>query len=118
MDEMTQKLISDYLPMSEQSFLLLLCLTEPRHGYAIMQMVLEQSHGRVSLGPSTVYTILYKMEQDGLIEVVKEVDRRKVYAITYAGRQVLQAEASRVAELARYAHQVLAQNNMAVPVLQ
>ncbi len=117
MDEMTQKLISDYLPMSEQSFLLLLCLTEPRHGYGIMQMVLEQSHGRVSLGPSTVYTILYKMEQDGLIEVVKEVDRRKVYAITYAGRQVLQAEADRVAELARYAHQVLAQNSTAVTLL-
>lgn len=118
MDEITQKLISEYLPMSEQSFLLLLCLTEPRHGYGIMQMVLDQSHGRVSLGPSTVYTILYKMEQDGLIEVVKEVDRRKVYAITYAGRQVLQAEADRVAELSRYAHQVLARSGMAVPVLQ
>ncbi|MEA5136329.1 MAG: PadR family transcriptional regulator [Candidatus Fimivivens sp.] len=117
MDEMTQKLISDYLPMSEQSFLLLLCLTEPRHGYGIMQMVLEQSRGRVSLGPSTVYTILYKMEQDGLIEVVKEVDRRKVYSITYAGRQVLQAEADRVTELARYAHQVLAQNSTAVTLL-
>ncbi|HWP50996.1 MAG TPA: PadR family transcriptional regulator [Clostridia bacterium] len=118
MDEITQKMISDYLPMSEQSFLLLLCLTEPRHGYGIMQMVLEQSHGRVSLGPSTVYTILYKMEQDGLIEVVKEVDRRKVYAITYVGRQVLLAEAERVAALSRYADQVLEQSGMAVPALQ
>lgn len=117
MDETTQKLISGYLPMSEQSFLLLLCLTEPRHGYGIMQMVLEQSKGRVSLGPSTVYTILYKMEQDGLIEVVSEVDRRKVYAITYVGRQVLFAETSRVTELSRHAHQILAHSGLAVPAL-
>lgn len=81
----TEELIERYLPMSEQSFLLLLCLTEPRHGYGIMQMVLEQSGGRISLGPSTVYTILYKMEQDGLIEVVSEVERRKVYRITAQG---------------------------------
>lgn len=118
MDETIQKLISGYLPMSEQSFLLLLCLTEPRHGYGIMQMVLEQSKGRVSLGPSTVYTILYKMEQDGLIEVVSELDRRKVYAITYAGRQVLLAETSRVTELSRHAHQILVHSGLAIPALQ
>ncbi len=118
MDQSLQKLISAYLPMSEQSFLLLLCLTEPRHGYGIMQMVLEQSHGRVSLGPSTVYTILYKMEQDGLIEVVKEVDRRKVYAITYTGRQVLHAEAERIAGLSKHAQQILAQSGTAAPALQ
>lgn len=82
----TEELIERYLPMSEQSFLLLLCLTEPRHGYGIMQMVLEQSGGRISLGPSTVYTILYKMEQDGLIEVVSEVERRKVYRHHRAGQ--------------------------------
>lgn len=118
MDETIRKLISSYLPMSEQSFLLLLCLTEPRHGYGIMQMVLEQSQGRVSLGPSTVYTILYKMEQDGLIEVVSEVDRRKVYEITYAGRQVLLAETSRITELSRYARQVMEHNGLAIPALQ
>lgn len=102
-----EELIARYLPMSEQSFLLLLCLTEPRHGYGIMQMVLEQSGGRISLGPSTVYTILYKMEQDGLIEVVSEVDRRKVYRITSRGRAVLEAETCRVSELARFARHIL-----------
>ena len=103
----TEELIERYLPMSEQSFLLLLCLTEPRHGYGIMQMVLEQSGGRISLGPSTVYTILYKMEQDGLIEVVSEVERRKVYRITAQGRAVLEAETGRISELARFARNIL-----------
>ena len=103
----TEELIERYLPMSEQSFLLLLCLTEPRHGYGIMQMVLEQSGGRISLGPSTVYTILYKREQDGLIEVVSEVERRKVYRITAQGRAVLEAETGRISELARFARHIL-----------
>ncbi len=102
-----EELIERYLPMSEQSFLLLLCLIEPRHGYGIMQMVLEQSGGRISLGPSTVYTILYKMEQDGLIEVVSEVERRKVYRITAQGRMVLQAETGRISELTRFAQHIL-----------
>lgn len=47
----TEELIERYLPMSEQSFLLLLCLTEPRHGYGIMQMVLEQSAAGFRLAP-------------------------------------------------------------------
>lgn len=107
MEERKLKLIESYLPMSEQSFLLLLCLTEPRHGYGIMQMVSEQTKGRVTLGPSTVYTILYKMEQDGLIEVISEVDRRKVYTITDDGKSVLCEEASRLSALSQYAQKIL-----------
>lgn len=107
MDERTSTLLRSYLPMSEQSFLLLLSLVEPRHGYAIMQTVSEQSGGRVMLGASTVYTILYKMEQDGLISVVSELDRRKVYAITPIGESILQAEVQRLAQLASFAKTVL-----------
>lgn len=102
-----EKLIESYLPMSEQSFLLLLCLTKPRHGYGIMQFISSQTEGRVALGASTVYTLLYKMEQDGLVEVVSEVERRKVYSITDDGMTVLRAEAERLRSLARHAFSVL-----------
>lgn len=107
MNEKTRQLLQNYLPMSEQSLLVLLSLTEPRHGYAIMQSVQAQTKGRVAIGPSTVYTILYKMEQDGLIDVVSEDDRRKVYLISDVGYEVLNAEASRLSNLARYASFVL-----------
>ena len=107
MEERTKALLQSYLPMSEQSFLLLLSLTEPRHGYAIMQTVSEQSAGRVSLGASTVYTILYKMEQDGLIAVVSELDRRKVYEITTLGETILHAETDRLCQLAGFAKNIL-----------
>lgn len=118
MNMTTEKLIESYLPMSEASFLLLLCLTEPRHGYGIMQTVAEQSGGRVNLGASTVYTILYKMEQDGLISVISEVDRRKIYAITPAGERVLEAETARITALARFAGQRLSRRHTALPVAQ
>lgn len=101
MSELKNTAISSYLPMSEANLLLLLFLTEPRHGYAIMQMAHEETNGRVNLSSSTVYTILYKMEQDGLIEVVNEVDRRKVYCITDLGTEVLEAEMERLNALLR-----------------
>ena len=107
MDENTRRLIDSYLPMSEQSFLLLLGLVEPRHGYGIMQMVQEQTKGRVNLSPSTVYTLLYKMETDGLIQTVSEIDRRKVYSITQLGKTVLAQETKRICALANYASSAL-----------
>ncbi|MEG2143789.1 MAG: PadR family transcriptional regulator [Oscillospiraceae bacterium] len=108
MDERLEKLISTYLPMSEQSFLLLLCLLTPAHGYKIMQTIGEKSNGRILMGPSTVYTLLYKMEQDGLIKVSKEVERRKVYEITDFGLGVLLAENSRLKALVEVSDQLLA----------
>ena len=111
MDEITARLVESYLPMSEQSFLMLLCLVKPRHGYGIMQQVSEQTNGRVNLSPSTVYTILYKMELDGLIETVSEIDRRKVYAITSAGKIILEAETERLSSLVCFAKTALSNNS-------
>ncbi len=100
MNDRMEKLLKSYIPLSEPSFLLLSSLVEERHGYGIMQRVADITSGRVSLGAGTVYTILYKMEQDGLIEVISEVDRRKIYKITPVGKKILHAECSRLQELA------------------
>lgn len=94
-----QKLIASYIPMSEPSFLVLYSLLHENHGYGIMQNASRLTQGRVSLGAGTVYTILYKMENDGLIEVTREVERRKLYCITPAGRKVLTAEMERIIQL-------------------
>jgi len=98
-----EALIKSYLPMTEQGFLLLNSLREERHGYGIMQHVHELTDGRISLGSGTVYTMLYKMENDGLIHTVREEDRRKIYHITKEGCLVLQAEAKRLCQLAEIA---------------
>ena len=107
MNDRTEQLLNSYIPMSEQSFLMLLSLLTPRHGYAIMQLVSEESGGRITLSPSTVYTILYKMEQDGLIKVVSEVERRKIYSITSYGKILLETETKRLESLSKISKKLL-----------
>lgn len=88
-----------YIPMSETAYYILLSLVEAMHGYGIMQLVEQVTDGRLRLGPGTLYGSLSRMEQDGLIQVVSEEDRRKVYVIKEAGVELLRRETERLAEL-------------------
>jgi DNA-binding PadR family transcriptional regulator len=91
------KEIFKYLPLSETTCYTMLCLAEePLHGYALMQKVSEISQGTVSLGAGTLYTILSTLEKEALIEMVSEADRRKVYALTPKGKQVLRLQIQRL----------------------
>ena len=60
----------------------------PRHGYEVMKELEEQMHGCYSPSPGTVYPTLQWLEDEGLV-VAKEVDGKKVYEITDAGRTFL-----------------------------
>jgi DNA-binding PadR family transcriptional regulator len=88
-----------YIPMSETMFYILLSLKQESHGYAIMQHVKELTKGRIVLGAGTVYSSLGKLESDGLINGVREEERRKIYIITPLGTQILHEETDRIAEL-------------------
>ena len=78
-----------YLPLTESTAYTLLALTEPLHGYSVMQKVEALSDGTVKIGPGTLYGAFTTLESEGLIVKVDEADRRKVYALTDKGRQVL-----------------------------
>ncbi len=80
-------------------FYILLSLKQERHGYAIMQHVKELTKGRITLGAGTVYSSLGKLESDGLIESAREEARRKIYAITPLGFEILHEEFARITEL-------------------
>ena len=69
-----------YVPMTETGFYILLCLRTPNHGYGIVQKVKELTEDEVVLGPGTMYGSLSKMEKDGLIEFVREEEKRKIYS--------------------------------------
>ena len=69
---MTDK-IQRHLPLTEPTYYILLSLTEPLHGYAVMQKVEQLSNGAVSVGPGTLYGALSTLEKDGLIVKVAEV---------------------------------------------
>ena len=53
-----------YVPMTETSFYILLCLRTPNHGYGIVQKVKELTDNEVVLGPGTMYGSLSKMEKE------------------------------------------------------
>ena len=65
-----------YVPMTETGFYILLCLQKPNHGYGIVQRVEEMTEGAIRLAPGTMYGSLSKMEKDGLIQFVKEEEKR------------------------------------------
>ncbi len=93
---------SKYLPLSETTYYTMLCLAgEPMHGYALMQKVSETSQATVSLGAGTLYTIFSTLEKENLIEMVSEADRRKTYALTPKGKQVLLLQIQRLTIMTR-----------------
>jgi DNA-binding PadR family transcriptional regulator len=95
------KNIGKYLPLSESTCYIMLALVEPAHGYAIMQKVEAISEGIVKLGPGTLYGVLATLEKEELICKTKEEERRKYYALTPFGIQVLAAQIQRLEVMAR-----------------
>lgn len=68
---------------AEPSLLILVSLSDgPKHGYAIMQDV--ERTGR-PMGAGTLYAALARLEEQGLIEPLSPVDRRRPYRLTAIG---------------------------------
>ena len=96
---MKDKIKRVYIPMTETAFYILFALQEERHGYEITQQTKELTAGQVVISPGTMYGTLSKMEKDGMIGLVREENKRKIYGITPLGREVLDLEINRIARL-------------------
>lgn len=101
--------LNQYLPLTEASYYILLSLTEPLHGYGIMQNVKSLSNERVNLAPGTLYGALDNLKKQKLIELLEEEgdSRRKVYTLTGLGRQVIELEYQRLQHLVAISAAVL-----------
>lgn len=88
--------IGKYLPLTESTYFILLALTQPLHGYAVMQRVEEITGGKVTIGPGTLYGAFSTLESQGLIIKVDEDGRRKSYLLTEKGLKVLKAQHDRL----------------------
>jgi transcriptional regulator len=66
---------------------------QPRHGYEIAQQIAARAAGGVSFQAASLYPVLYRLEQRGLIAgrwVEKAGQRRRrFYRLTADGRRVL-----------------------------
>lgn len=82
--------------LTEQMYYVLLSLTGERHGYGIMQYVSELTQGRVTIGAGTLYALLSRFEEEGLISLTDTREGRKYYTLTYGGWQTLRAEYDRL----------------------
>jgi DNA-binding PadR family transcriptional regulator len=98
-------------PLPSAAFQILLALAgEDLHGYGIMRQVVEQSEGRMRLGPGTLYSSIQNLLE---AQLIAEVDlredaklgheRRRYYRLTAAGRKLARSEAERLADLLRVA---------------
>ena len=82
--------------LTEPMYYILLALTEECCGVDIMEKVKAISHGRVLVGPGTLYAMLAKFEENGIIQMTASEGRRKSYIITELGREMLQKEYDRL----------------------
>ena len=100
------------LPLTPAVFHVLLALApEERHGYSIMQHVLETTDGRIKMGPGTLYGTIKRLLAAKLIEESDERpdpklddERRRYYRLTPFGRRVLGAEVARYSHAVKMAH--------------
>ena len=69
------------------------------HGYNIIRRVEALTGGEIVISAGTMYGSLSKMEKDGLIEFVREENKRKSYRITPLGSEILTLERKRIERL-------------------
>src|SRR5262245_61937361 len=97
----------DFLPLPGDTFDVLVSLADgERHGYAILGEIAERTKGHIRLSPSTLYAVIKRLLESGLIEELSERpdpahddERRRYYRLTVLGRRVAQAEAARLSRL-------------------
>lgn len=94
--------------LTEVTFFILLSMYEPRHGYAVMQFIEEQTNGRLDLGAGTLYGAITTMQNKGWIRPFDESDgRRKEYIITEEGKAMVNKEMIRLEQLALTAKRIV-----------
>ena len=98
-------------PLSESYYYILLCLAKgANHGYGIMQMTEKLSAGDVMIGSGTMYGATSNMMKKGWNrEIMSDEpgqERRRLYQLTDAGREVLRQEISRLRRMLENAEEV------------
>ncbi|RFZ77357.1 PadR family transcriptional regulator [Lacrimispora amygdalina] len=95
--------------LTETTFLVLLAVYKPNHGYGIMQFIDKVTDGRVVLGAGTLYGAVNALvKKKWIIPYDDEFDsKKKEYVITDAGRQIAEGELKRLEEVLKLASTII-----------
>lgn len=85
--------------LTEPMFYILLCMRQECCGMDVMSRVAELTHGRVKIGPGTLYNLLEQFESAGIIQETKVEGRRRSYLLTEKGQVMLKEEYGRLCTL-------------------
>jgi DNA-binding PadR family transcriptional regulator len=102
------------LPLTPATLHVLLSLADSeKHGYAIIQEVAARTGGEVQLGAGTLYALVKRLLEGGLIDESgdrpdpsMDDERRRYYRLTAFGRDVAIAEVKRLEDVVRQARAV------------
>lgn len=91
--------------LTETTFLVLLAMHKPNHGYGIMQFIETETGGRVVLGAGTLYGAINTLvKKKWIAPFAAEADsKKKEFVITDAGKQKVAEELKRMGGLLRLA---------------
>lgn len=82
--------------LTEQMFYVLLCLKEECYGMDILDKVPAMTNNRVTVGSGTLYNLLEQFLESGMIIETKVEGRKRSYLLTQKGKDMLDAEYSRI----------------------
>jgi DNA-binding PadR family transcriptional regulator len=99
--------ITDHLPLKPVDLELLLALAgQDLHGYGLVQAVAAHTDGLIALDPGNLYRVIKRLLESGLVVEAGQKaasdaggERRRYYAMTPLGGQVLAAELERLRRL-------------------
>ena len=84
-------------PLTEPMYYVLMSfLGREMCGMEITEFVERKTCGRVKLGPGTLYTLLAKFQEEGLIAETGVEGRKRTYQITDKGRAAFREELDRL----------------------
>lgn len=93
--------------LTVQMYYILLVMYDECCGVDIMERVRDVSEGEITIGPGTLYTLLGKFEQAGLIRVTAVEGRKKSYVLTDAGKHRLKEEYHHLKKLVEVGRHIL-----------
>jgi PadR family transcriptional regulator PadR len=92
--KLSRELLKGHLP----ALVLAVLEEEPLHGYALCRKIRERAGNALRLGEGTLYPLLYRLENQGLVTSTWKRDEyprpRKVYKVTSKGKRFLKSQRS------------------------